>query len=205
MATQSTLRTTSHPRATPNREAEPLASMKYGVALGWLFLFGEKDRVPYTIPESPSAKSFFFRAPRETARARLAEAIRVLKGAGEYLWSRFAGLEELAAELERRTAPFVELDLEDVLAMGDPGDEFEQQVVAAPERLVELLQAAARGEEARSLELVNSLREVSGMELTGDPERDAEAWKRELRFLRLETPEELCRWWVRGAIAARRP
>lgn len=205
MATRSTLRTTSHPRATPNREAEPLASMKYGVALGWMFLFGEKDRIPYTLPESPSGKAFFFRAPAEAARARLAEAVRVLKGAGPYLWSRFSGLEDLAGELERRTAPFVELDLEDVLAMGDPGDEFEQQVVAAPGRLAEFLQAAGRGEEARALELVNSLREVSGMELTGDPERDAEAWRRELRFLRLESPEELCRWWVRGAVVGPRP
>ncbi|MFN3486472.1 MAG: hypothetical protein ACK44W_13470 [Planctomycetota bacterium] len=205
MATESTLRTTAHPRATPNRQAEPLASMKYGVALGWMFLFGEKDRIPYAVPERPSGKSFFFRTSTEAARERLAAAIRTLKGAGGYLWSRFSGLEELARELSRRTAPWVELDLEEVLAMGDPGDEFEQQVTAAPARLAEILEAALRGEQARAVELVNSLREISGMELSGDPEQDAESWRRELRFLRLETPEELCRWWVRGALAAARP
>jgi len=200
MASRSYLRVTSHARPAPNREARALATLKYGVPVGWLFLFADADRISYTLPDDPERPLFFFRAATGDARDRLSRALQTLR-THPYFGPCFAALETLAEALARADKEHVELDVEEVLAMGDPGDDFEQQIKAAPGRLHEFLAAAAAKHVTRALELLNSLREVSGLELTGTPEGDAEAWRRELQFHKLDTPEELCRRRVAGELA----
>jgi hypothetical protein len=199
MPSRSYLRAASHARATPNREARPVAVMKYSVPVGWMFLFADTDRVSYTRPDEPARTLFFFRAPLAAARQRLARAVRGLAG-HPYLGACFGALEALGVALDAAGPAYAELDLEEVLAMGEPGDEFEQQIRSAPARLLEVLDAVAAKDLARALELLNSLRDVSGLELSGDPGEDAEAWKRELSFHKLASPEDLCRRWVAGEI-----
>jgi hypothetical protein len=162
-----------------------------------MFLFEDADRISYADPEDPKIQYFFFRAPLPEARSRLRSAIASLKRSG-YLWSRYQALEELEAELARREFPFVELDLEEILRMGEPGDEFERQIVSAPKKLPALAAAASRGDLSEAIKIANTLSEVSGMTLSGEEEGDQAAWAHDLVLHRASGPEELCRRWVRG-------
>jgi len=201
VGSRSILRGTSFARKTPQRQAPPIATSSYTVPIGWMFLFEDADRISYADPEDPKIQYFFFRASLPEARSRLGAAIASLRRSA-YLWSRFQALLELESELARRESPYVELDLEEILRMGEPGDEFERQILSAPKKLPALAAAAARGDEPEAIALANALAQVSGMTLSGEAEEDHAAWAHDLVFLRVSGPEELCRRWVRGEPAS---
>jgi len=196
MSSVSTLTVGKTAGPSPGHESRSISGMRYGIPLGWLFLFAEEDRVPYR-PEEYPEDLFFYRAPREKACIRLREAVDLLSQ-DSYLGVRTASLRSLLGLLEKATEPWVEFCFEEIIFMGIQTKKHLDRLQRWPRVRVEIL-ALARDRRFHAVrERMNSVSE--GFSLHGYPWLDHLWWWFDRKFLRIATDKELIDWYISGGL-----
>jgi hypothetical protein len=198
MGSYSSLKASNHAGPEPNYQGRTISAMKYGIPLGWLFLFSGEDQLTYR-PEEYPEDLFFFRAPMDQARTRLAEAVNSLSG-DSYLWSRMRSLESLRTELDRSSEGWIEFDFEEIIFMGWGVRKILAGLKRYPAVRTTVLQLAREKRFHAVRKQLNSLKKVTGFKLRGSPWLDHLWWTFDRKFLRIPTDQELCDWYVSGGM-----
>lgn len=198
MGSYSVLLASKSPEVANNPDFRTIASMKYGMAVGWMFLFADSDRIPYR-PEGYSEDLFFYRTQVENARLRLGEAVAALSG-DPYLWSRLRSLEKLKASLDRASEPWVIFDFEEIIAMGWGAKKTLAGLLRAPTVLSRAVRMAQDKRFHAVRESINELKGIGGFKLHGSPWLDHLWWWIDRKVTGIKDDQELSDHYVAGVL-----